>query len=203
MHTTAHPDPATEQAPAEAPAGSAAPHRLRTAARLLLALHLLLLAWSSLRPLPVSWTYPPNLTPFASVHQALAVGGLAGARQLAAGLLPLAPVGVLLPLAFGGADAPWLPSFLRTTGAVALLATALEIAEGWAPGHVLNVDDILLGTLGAAVAHLALVPLLRRLALRHRPAVHLPAPRPERRALPGTAARPAVPALTSTGPQRH
>ncbi|WP_371497441.1 VanZ family protein [Kitasatospora sp. NBC_00374] len=143
---------------------------LRTVVRILLAVHLVVLGWLTLRPLPVSWTYPANLTPFATVQQSLSLGGWAGARQLAGGLLPLAPFGVLLPLAGGRLRAAWLPSLFRTVGGAALLATALEIMEGWAPGHVLNVDDILLGTAGAAVCHLAVVPALRALLLRERQA---------------------------------
>ncbi|MFC5646714.1 VanZ family protein [Kitasatospora cinereorecta] len=138
-------------------------------ARVLLAVHLAVLTWLSLRPVPVSWTEPANLTPLASVHHALDLGGFAAVRRLAAGLLPLAPVGVLIPLAGGRLHTRWLPSFLRTTGAVALLATGLEIIEGWAPGHVLDVDDILLGTVGAALCHLLVVPPLRALSA-HRPA---------------------------------
>ncbi|MFJ1703013.1 VanZ family protein [Kitasatospora sp. NPDC088346] len=143
---------------------------LRTVVRILLAVHLVVLGWLTLRPLPVSWTYPANLTPFATVQQALSLGGWDGARQLAGGLLPLAPFGALLPLAGGRVRTAWLPSLFRTVGGAALLATALEIMEGWAPGHVLNVDDILLGTLGAAVCHVAVVPALRALMLRERPA---------------------------------
>ncbi len=44
----------------------------------------------------------------------------------------------------------------------------MEILKGWAPGHVLNVDNILLGTLGVALCHLAVVPSARTLALRLR-----------------------------------
>ncbi|WP_345697455.1 VanZ family protein [Kitasatospora terrestris] len=158
------------------PAGPGASRPLRTTARVLLALHLLLLGWLTLRPLSVSWTYPANLTPLASVEQALATRGLAGAVQLASGLLPLAPVGVLLPLAGGRLRVSWFPSLLRTTGTAALLATGLEILGGSVPGHVLNVDDILLGTLGAALAHLALVPAVRAALLHRRGrAAHVPA----------------------------
>lgn len=127
---------------------------------------MLILAWLSLRPLPVSWTSPTNLTLFASVRQALRLGGLAGVRQLADGLAPLAPFGVLLPLACGELTSAWLPSLLRTVGGSALLATGREILEGWAPGHVSNVDNILLGTLGAALCHLAVIPALRALLRR-------------------------------------
>jgi hypothetical protein len=142
------------------------PRPLRTGVRIVLAVYLLVLAWLSLRPLPVSWTYPPNLTPFASVHQALRLGGVTALRQVASGLLPLAPFGVLFPLAGGRLGSTWLPSLLRTAGGAALLATALEILEGWAPGHVSNVDDILLGTLGAILCHLAVVPAVRIALLR-------------------------------------
>ena len=124
----------------------------------------MLLGWLALRPVTAPWTGPSNLTPFASLHQAFTAHTLPGA--LASGLLPLAPAGVLLPLAVGSPHRSWLFSFLRTTGAAALLATALEILEGWAPGHVLNVDDILLGTVGTAAAHLLLITPLRALALR-------------------------------------
>ncbi|MFE1322177.1 VanZ family protein [Kitasatospora phosalacinea] len=152
------------------------PYRLRTASRVLLGLHLLLLGWLSLRQVPAAWTSPPNLTPLAPVRQALSLGGAAAVRQLGSGLLPLAPVGVLLPLAVGSPSRSRLASFLRTTAAAALLGTALEILEGWAPGHVLDVDDILLGTAGAALAHLLLVPPLR--ALERRRTATAPAARP-------------------------
>ncbi|WP_441251675.1 VanZ family protein [Kitasatospora sp. McL0602] len=151
------------------PSAPAVSPRLRAVGVALLALHLCLLTWLSLRPLAVGWTYPANLTPFASVGQAFRLGGLAGAEQLAAGLLPLAPLGLLLPLAGGRLRAPMLLSFLRTVGGAALLATGLEIFEGWTPGHVLNVDDIVLGTLGVALCHLSLVPLSRAVLLRRLP----------------------------------
>ncbi|MFE6489939.1 VanZ family protein, partial [Streptomyces sp. NPDC057757] len=77
---------------------------------------------------------------------------------------------VLLPLAGGRVRAPWLPSFLRTTGVSALLATGLEFLSSWTPGHVLNVDHILFAVLGVMIAHLALVPGLRRLLREHRTA---------------------------------
>ncbi|WP_280696178.1 VanZ family protein [Kitasatospora sp. GP82] len=141
----------------------------------LLTAYLVIAGWFILRPLAVGWTAPANLTPFASVDQAMAIGGLAGARQLAAGLLPLAPLGILLPLAGGRLRIGWLPSFLHTVGGSALLATALEILKGWTPGHVLDVDNILLGTLGVAATHLTFVPA-GRTRLRTR-ATAAPVPR--------------------------
>ncbi|WP_344459920.1 VanZ family protein [Kitasatospora kazusensis] len=152
--------------PTTAPQAS---HRLRMLGLVALAGQLTVLGWLALRPSAADWTSPANLTPFASVGQAMTLGPLAGLRQLADGLLPLAPLGLLLPLVCGRLRTAWLPSFLRTTGGAALLATALEILKGWAPGHLLNVDDIVLGTLGVACCHLIAVPAARALLLRDRP----------------------------------
>lgn len=164
----------------------ALPSAARALGLLLLAGYLLLVGWLLLRPLPVSWTYPANLTPFASVRQAAAVSGYAVLRQLADGLLPLAPLGVLLPVVGERLGTTWLPSLLRTLGGCTLLATALEIAESWVPGHVLNVDDVLLAPIGAAICHLALVPAGRALLLRRaaRPPVAASESQPHQPALP-------------------
>ncbi|WP_051710888.1 VanZ family protein [Streptomyces sp. NRRL S-350] len=148
----------TESSPA------AVVHRsLRLAGLAGLACHLTLVLWLVLRPLPVAWVYDANLTPLASLRSSTA-------WQVAGELLLLAPLGILLPLAGGRLRAPWLPSFLRTTGACALLGTALEFLSSWAPGHVLNVDHILFAVIGVAVVHLTLVPGLRRLLRERRPA---------------------------------
>ncbi|MFI6445433.1 VanZ family protein [Kitasatospora sp. NPDC050543] len=174
---------------------------LRAAGIGTLILYLTVVGWLVLRPLPVAWVYDANLTPLASVRQALTFGGSAGLLQVAGELLLLAPLGVLLPLAGGRIRAPWLPSFLRVAGVSALLATGLEFLSSWAPGHVLNVDHILLGVAGVALAHLAVVPaarsLLRTRALPHpRPApapvpAQAPVPAPARTALPAAYGRPA------------
>ncbi|MFG3226731.1 VanZ family protein [Kitasatospora sp. NPDC048194] len=126
-----------------------------------LALHLTLALWLVLRPLPVAWVYDANLTPLASLRSSTT-------WQVVGEFLLLAPLGVLLPLAGGRIRARWLPSFLRTTGVSALLATGLEFLSSWAPGHVLNVDHILLAVIGVMAAHLALVPGLRHLLLTAR-----------------------------------
>ncbi|WP_374199952.1 VanZ family protein [Kitasatospora sp. SUK 42] len=123
--------------------------------------------WLVLRPLPVAWVYDANLTPLASLRSS-------SAWQVVGELLLLAPLGVLLPLAGGRIRAPWLPSFLRTTGVSALLATGLEFLSSWTPGHVLNVDHILLAVIGVVVTHLALVPGLRRLLRDRRPGLRAP-----------------------------
>nr|WP_237419249.1 VanZ family protein [Kitasatospora sp. SID7827] len=131
-----------------------------------------------MRPAAAAWTAPPNLDPLSSVREAFALDARAAVHRLASGMLPLAPLGVLLPLAVGSPARAWLPSFLRATGAAALLGTALEILEGVAPGHVLDVDDVLLGTAGAALAHLLLVPPLRALERRRAAAAAGPAAGP-------------------------
>ncbi|MFD5086922.1 VanZ family protein [Kitasatospora sp. NPDC058406] len=145
-------------------------HPLRVVGLLGLTLHLVLVGWLVLRPLPVAWVYDANLTPLASLHSS-SLGQVLGEL-----LLP-APLGLLLPLAGGRLRAPWLLSFLRTTGASALLATALEFLSSWAPGHVLNVDHILLAVVGVGITHLALVPAGRSLLLRRATAPRAPAPR--------------------------
>ncbi|MBO1417382.1 VanZ family protein [Streptomyces sp. FH025] len=156
-----------------------------------LTLHLALALWLVLRPLPVAWVYDANLTPLASLRSS-------SAWQVVGELLLLAPLGVLLPLAGGRIRAPWLPSFLRTTGVSALLATGLEFLSSWTPGHVLNVDHILLAVIGVVVAHLALVPGLRRLLRDRRPKPR--APRVKVLAVPPMAAAvpPVAAAVTPT-----
>ncbi|MFJ9843929.1 VanZ family protein [Kitasatospora sp. NPDC101155] len=143
-------------------------HRpLRLAGLAGLALHLTLALWLVLRPLPVAWVYDANLTPLASLRSSTT-------WQVVGEFLLLAPLGVLLPLAGGRIRAPWLPSFLRTTGVSALLATGLEFLSSWTPGHVLNVDHILFAVIGVVIAHLALVPGLRHLLRERRPEPRAP-----------------------------
>ncbi|MQS12573.1 VanZ family protein [Streptomyces kaniharaensis] len=147
---------------------AAAVHRsLRQVGVAGLAVHLTLVLWLVLRPLPVAWVYDANLTPLASLRSSTV-------WQVVGELLLLAPLGVLLPLAGGRLRARWLPSFLRTTGASALLATGLEFLSSWTPGHVLNVDHILFAVIGVAVAHIAFVPAMRALLRDRRPRVRAP-----------------------------
>ncbi|MFC9325459.1 VanZ family protein [Kitasatospora sp. NPDC057015] len=186
--------------PRPAPPSAAEVSRpLRAAGLTALVIHLLAVGWFVLRPLPVAWVYDTNLTPFGSVRRAFELGDAAGLRQLACELLLLAPLGVLLPLARGRVRAAWFPSFLRVAGVSALLATGLEFAASWVPGHVLDVDHILLGVAGASVTHLAVVPAARAV-LRARPAAgDRPAPAA---AAPAAAAAPVavpVPATANLG----
>ncbi|MER5356019.1 VanZ family protein [Kitasatospora sp. NPDC002551] len=144
---------------------------LRVVGLIGLTVHLLLVGWMVLRPLPVAWVYDANLTPLASLRSSTA-------GQLLGELLLLSPLGLLLPLAGGRLTTRWLPSFLRTAGASALLATALEFLSSWTPGHVLNVDHILLAVVGVAATHLALVPAGRSFLLRRATAPKAPAKAP-------------------------
>ncbi|MDH6110863.1 hypothetical protein P3T36_004437 [Kitasatospora sp. MAP12-15] len=169
--------PVPEHPPGGAPADPVS-RTVRTAGLVLLGLYLCLMGWLALRPATTAWAYDTNLTPFGSVDRAFETGGLAGLRRLADGLLPLAPLGVLLPLAGGRLRTAWLSSWAQVVGATVVIATALEFVEtSWA-GRVLNVDDMLLPALGAGAVHLVLVPagraLLRARLARERTPVGAP-----------------------------
>ncbi|MEY9967359.1 hypothetical protein ABIA33_005429 [Streptacidiphilus sp. MAP12-16] len=134
---------------------------------LLLAVHLGLVLWAAFLPVSAAWMADTNLTPFATVHAELLAGTSHAYLEIARGLLLLAPLGVLLPLAGGRANATTLSSFFRTVFAGVLLATGLEVLQSTLTSHLLDVDDVLLAAIGIAAAHLAFVPLTRA-ALRHR-----------------------------------
>ncbi|MEZ0093391.1 VanZ family protein [Streptacidiphilus sp. EB129] len=134
---------------------------------LLLAVHLGLVVWAALRPVSAMWMADTNLTPFASVHAELAAGTATSYLALLRGVLLLAPLGVLLPLAGGRLDSATLPSLLRTVFAGVLIATGVEGLESSLTSNLLNVDDVLLAAVGITVTHLAVVPAARA-ALRRR-----------------------------------
>ncbi|WP_181442403.1 VanZ family protein [Streptomyces tateyamensis] len=139
---------------------------LRSLGLVLIGLYFLLLCWLAVRQAPPAWAYDANLTPFASVQRSLADGDL---DQLLGALAPAAPLGVLVPLAGGRLRTAWFPSFVHATACAALVATGFEGMRTALGDQVLNVDDILLGVIGAALAHLLVVPV-GRAALRGRPA---------------------------------
>ncbi|MEY9876485.1 hypothetical protein ABH931_005995 [Streptacidiphilus sp. MAP12-33] len=149
---------------------------------LLLAVHLTVLLWVTLRSTPTLWLSDSNLTPFASVRAELATGTGRDYLALLGGLLSLAPLGVLLPLAGGRRDAPTLGSFTRTLLAGGLIATGLEVLQTTLSLRLLNVDDILLACIGIALSHLAVVPAtrawLRRQATARAAAASVAAPVP-------------------------
>ncbi|MGW6744727.1 VanZ family protein [Streptomyces sp. NPDC055025] len=138
--------------------GGTAVIRVRTAGLVLLLLHLALVGWLTLRPLDVPWVHAANLTPFAGIKADLALGPLMGARRIAEGLLLLAPLGVLLPMAGGRVAVSGWASMARTVTAGALISLGIELLQTGVPGRVVDVDSLLLNTAGVALAHLLLVP---------------------------------------------
>ncbi|MFS8200917.1 VanZ family protein [Streptomyces sp. CWNU-52B] len=179
--------------------GETAVIRVRATGGLLLVAHLALVAWFVLRPLDVPWVSAANLRPFASIRADLAMGPGAAARALGKGLLLLAPLGVLLPMAGGKLVVSPLLSLLRTVTAGALLSLGIELAQTGVPGQVVDVDSLLLNTVGVALAHLAVVPaaraVLRRRVETHRRAAAL------RRREAAAAAEAATQGLTPTIPR--
>ncbi len=140
--------------------------RVRATGGLLLVAHLALVAWCTLRPLDVPWVSAANLRPFASIRADLAMGPEAALCAIGKGLLLLAPLGVLLPMAGGRLAASPLFSLLRTVTAGALLSLGIELLQTGVPGQVVDVDSLLLNTVGVALAHLAVVPAARRVLCR-------------------------------------
>ncbi|MER7960780.1 VanZ family protein [Streptomyces ardesiacus] len=150
--------------------------RIRVTGSVLLVAHLAFVAWYALRPLDVPWVLPPNLEPFAGIRADLTLGAAEAARSLGGDLALLAPLGVLLPMAGGRLAVSPLASLLRTLAAAALLALGVELLQTGVPGQVVDIDSVLLSTVGAALAHLAVVPagrarLRRRYRLEGRPDV--------------------------------
>ncbi|MFE0733962.1 VanZ family protein [Streptomyces sp. NPDC058855] len=138
--------------------GGSAAVVVRVAGFVLLAAYLLLVAWVGLRPRDVAWVTAPNTVPLDGIRADLALGGTRAVRLLAEGLLLLAPLGVLLPMADGRLDvSPWA-SLVRTTAAGALVSLALELLQTAVPGQVVDVDSVLLNTAGVALTHLLVVP---------------------------------------------
>ncbi|MFE3603707.1 VanZ family protein [Streptomyces sp. NPDC059142] len=144
----------------QGPGGNAV-FRFRVAGFVSLLVHLSLVGWVTLRPLDVMWVNAANLTPFAGIRADLALGPLEAAHRIGEGLLLLAPVGVLLPLVDGRIAVSCWASLTRTVTAGALLSLGIEMAQTVVPGRVVDVDSLLLNTVGVALAHLAVVPACR------------------------------------------
>ncbi|MET9256869.1 VanZ family protein [Streptomyces sp. NPDC048182] len=135
--------------------------RVRVTGGVLLVAHLLFVAWYTLRPLDVPWILPANVHPLDGIRADLALSWPAAVRALGGALGLLAPLGVLLPMAGGRAVVSTAGSLLRTTAAGALLSLGIELLQTGVPGQVVDVDSVLLNTLGVALAHLAVVPAVR------------------------------------------
>lgn len=154
--------------------GGSAAIRIRATGIVLLAAHLVFVAWLTLRPLDVPWVLPANLHPFDGIRADLRLGWPEAALRIGEGLALLAPLGVLLPLVHGRVRVSPLASLVRTVTAGALLSLGIELLQTGVPGQVVDVDSMLLNTVGVALAHVAVVPAvrarLRRRDGRRRPA---------------------------------
>ncbi|MFC9604996.1 VanZ family protein [Streptomyces niveus] len=134
----------------------------------LLLVHLLLVAWLTLRPLDVVWVTAANFEPLAGIKADLALGPLQAARRIGGGLLLLAPLGVLLPMAGGRLTVSPLASLTRTMAAGAFISLGIELLQTGIPGQVVDVDSLLLNTVGVGIAHLLFVPAGRARLRRRR-----------------------------------
>ncbi|MFI8518401.1 VanZ family protein [Streptomyces sp. NPDC085481] len=163
---------------------------VRVAGFVLLLAHLLLVAWVTLRARDVAWVTAPNLTPLAGIRGDLALGAAEATRRIGLGLLLLAPLGVLLPMADGRLTVSFWASLARTTAAGALVSLAVELLQTAVPGQVVDVDSVLLNTTGVALAHLLVVPA-GRARLRRRSQAGSSSGRRRERSLQG--ATPTIP----------
>ncbi|MGW0671557.1 MULTISPECIES: VanZ family protein [unclassified Streptomyces] len=159
--------------------------RFRAAGVSLLLAHLLLVGWLTLRPLDVPWMTAANLQPFAGIKADLTLGPVAATRRIGGDLLLLAPLGVLLPMAGGRLFvSPWA-SLARTVAAGALISLAIELGQTGVPGQVVDVDSLILNTVGVALAHVLFVPACRaRLRRREQRRIRVPVPVPVGREVP-------------------
>ncbi|WP_338146274.1 VanZ family protein [Streptomyces boncukensis] len=160
--------------------------RIRVAGLVLLAAHLVFVGWLTLRPRSVPWVTPPNLHPFATIRADLADGPRAALEGIGGGLLLLAPLGVLLPLAAGRLRRPLLGTAAQTVIAGALVAMGIALLQSWVPWQVANIDSVMLNTAGVALAQLLAFPPLRRWILGREdedgPHARGPSPSPSPRA---------------------
>lgn len=146
--------------------GRRAAFRYRAAGLLLLVAHLAFVCWLTLRPLTVPWVTAETLEPLGAIRADLALTPWAAVRSIGGGLLLLAPLGVLLPLAAGRVDAYPFASFVRTTFTGAMTAMAIALLRSEVTGQIVSVDALLLNTVGVALAHLLVVPAVRALVRR-------------------------------------
>ncbi|MEU5208081.1 VanZ family protein [Streptomyces sp. NPDC020742] len=132
---------------------------MRVTGLLLLVAHLSIVGWLTLRPRTLPWVPAANLRPLATIRAEL-VHGLSweALQSLGSSVLLLAPLGVLLPLSAGRLNVSPLVSLTRTVFAGAMIALAIELLQSGIPGRVPDVDSVLLGALGVALTHLAVVP---------------------------------------------
>ncbi|MBQ0987352.1 VanZ family protein [Streptomyces sp. F63] len=141
--------------------GARAAFRFRATGLVLLLAHLLYVAWTALRPPTLPWVTAAHLRPLATIRAELALGLWPAVQHLGGALLLLAPLGVLLPWAAGRLEAPLLASLTRTVFTGVMVSLGLALLQTNLSGRTLDVDSLALHTLGIALTHLALVPVLR------------------------------------------
>ncbi|MFH8368469.1 VanZ family protein [Streptomyces sp. NPDC018031] len=160
--------------------GRRAAFLFRAAGFVLLAAHLAFVCWLTVRPITVPWVTPATFEPLASIRADLERDTWDGIRSIAGGLLLLAPMGILLPLAGGRLETNPFTSLARAVFAGAMTSLMVEVSHSWSTGQVVNIDGVLLNTAGVALAHLAVVPAVRaRLRRRSEPRRPVPLPREE------------------------
>ncbi|OPF76308.1 hypothetical protein VT50_0223740 [Streptomyces antioxidans] len=145
----------------QGPFGRRAAFRYRVAGFALLVAHLSFVCWLTLRPVNVPWVSAAAPEPLATIRADLALSPWSAARSLGGGLLLLAPLGVLLPLARGRAEAYPLASLVRTAFTGAMVAMGFALLRSEVTGQIMNVDAVLLNTVGIALAHVLVVPAVR------------------------------------------
>jgi glycopeptide antibiotics resistance protein len=141
--------------------------RVRAAGLVLTAAYLSFIGWMLLRPHYVAWVPAPNLRPLGTIRADLGMGPGEAARRISAGLGLLAPLGVLLPMAGGRVRGSGVASFIRTVFAGLMASLAVEFTQTIVPGQLFDVDALLLNTAGVALAHLLVVPAVRRRLRAH------------------------------------
>lgn len=146
--------------------GPTAAPRIRVAGLVLLAAHLCLVGWLTLRPLSVPWVAPSNLHPLATIRTDLASGPRTALEGIGGGLLLLAPFGVLLPLATGRLHRPLPGTVARTVFAGTMVSAAITLVQTGVPGQVVNVDSVLLNTAACDALRRAGLPAAAPLAAR-------------------------------------
>lgn len=136
-------------------------YRYRVAGCVLLAAYLLVLGWLALRPLTAPWVTAVHLEPLATIRADLAMDPWDAAWAIGTGIVPYAPLGVLLPWAGGRLDVSPLGSLTRTVFTCAMLSLALQVVQSGVAGQILDVDALLLNVAGVTLVHLAVVPAVR------------------------------------------
>ncbi|KUJ66904.1 hypothetical protein ACZ90_31155 [Streptomyces albus subsp. albus] len=153
--------------------GRRAAFRYRAAGVVLVVAYLAFVCWLSARPVSVPWVASETVEPLGTIRSDLALGPWEAARSLGGGLLLLAPLGVLLPLAGGRVETSGFTSLARTVFTGAMVSLVIGMSHSQATGQVISMDGLLLNTTGVALAHLAVVPgvraFLRRRGRRGRP----------------------------------